>query len=298
MTILILGASGTVGGATARALAARGAGPVRCLVRDPRRADGLGGLGVEVAAGDLDDPSGLAEAVAGVERMLLLAPLGPELERREGAAIDAAARAGVRHVVKVSTIGVAERGATAEPRPYPAHRASERRLERSGMAWTHLRPGPFFQNLLAQAPAVRADGVLTAAWGDGRQAFVDARDVADVAARALVEDGHEGCAYALTGPAALSGPELAAGLAAGLGRPVRYRDAPPEAVEAALTARGAPAWLVGALGEVMARARAGTPAPLGDGVERVCGRRPRAVEEFARDHAEAFGAPVADASGR
>ena len=240
MTILILGASGMVGGATARGLAAMGAGPVRCLVRDPRRAGGLAGLGVQVAVGDLDDPSGLAEAVAGVERVLLLAPLGPELERREGAAIDAAARAGVRHVVKVSTIGVAERGAGAEPRPYPAHRASERRLERSGMAWTHLRPGPFFQNLLAQAPAVRADGVLTAA----------------------------------------------------------YRDAPPEAVEAALTARGAPAWLVGALGEVMARVRAGMPAPLGDGVERVCGRRPRAVEEFARDHAEAFGAPVADASGR
>ncbi|MDX6555327.1 MAG: hypothetical protein QOD86_1522 [Miltoncostaeaceae bacterium] len=298
MAILILGASGTVGGATARALARLGAGPVRCLVRDPARADGLAGLGLEVAIGDLDDPPSLDRALAGADRMLLVAPLGPDLERREAAAIAAASRAGVRHVVKLSTLGVAEAGPGHEPRPYPAHRAGERRLERSGMAWTHLRPGPFFQNLLAQAPAIRAAGAITAAWGEGRQAFVDARDVADVAARALADDGHEGRAYALTGPAALSGRELAAGLSAGLGRPVGYADAPPEAVAAALRARGMPEWLVGALQEVMARVRAGAPAPVGDGVEQVCGRRPRSVEEFARDHAEAFGVALAGASGR
>jgi uncharacterized protein YbjT (DUF2867 family) len=166
------------------------------------------------------------------------------------------------------------------------------------MAWTHLRPGPFMQNLLAQAPAIREAGALTAGWGEGRQAFVDARDVGEAAARALIDGGHEGRAYALTGPAALSGPELAAGLAAGLGRPVRYHDVPPRAVGASLRDRGVPDWLVGALEEVMARVRAGAPASVGDGVRRVCGRAPRDVEQFARDHAEAFGGARAGVSGR
>jgi uncharacterized protein YbjT (DUF2867 family) len=298
MAILVIGATGTVGGATVRELARLGAGPVRGLVRDPARVDELAALGLQAAVGDLDDPPSLDRALAGVDRMLLIAPLGPELERREAAAIAAASRAGVRRVVKLSTIGVAERGPGPEPRPYPAHRASERRLEESGLAWTHLRPGPFMQNLLAQAPAVRATGTLTAGWGDGRQAFVDARDVAEVAARTLVGDGHEGRSYALTGPAALSGPEVAAELAAGLGRPVGYADVPPGAVGAALRARGMPEWLVEALREVMARVRAGASPAVADGVERVCGRRPRSVEQFARDHAEAFGGTLAGASGR
>jgi uncharacterized protein YbjT (DUF2867 family) len=216
----------------------------------------------------------------------------------EAALIDAAANAGVRHVAKLSTLGVAEAGGSAEapePRQYPLHRASERRLEGSGMAWTHLRPGPFMQNLLAQAAPVAASGTLRGAWGAGRIAPIDARDVAAVAVRALLDPGHEGLAHALPGPEALTWPQLAERLGRALGRQVRYVDLPPEAVAGALRAQGAPEWMVGALLEVMAGVRGGAAPEAADAVRELTGRPARRLEEFARDHAWAFagGTPVA-----
>src|SRR5581483_6335282 len=111
-----------------------------------------------LAAGDLGTGAGLRAALEGAGRLLVISPLGPRLAEMEAAIVDAAARAGVRHAVKLSTLGVAEQGGGPQQRQYALHRASERRLERSGMAWTHLRPGPFMQNLLAQAPGVAAGG--------------------------------------------------------------------------------------------------------------------------------------------
>src|SRR5207249_4279555 len=97
--------------------------------------------------------------------------------------------------------------------------------------------------------------VLRGGWGDGRLPWVDARDVAEVAVRALTEPGHEGRAHALAGPEALSGAEVAERLSGALGRPVRYLDVAPEAVVAAMRARGVDPWVADAVGEVMHGAR-------------------------------------------
>jgi uncharacterized protein YbjT (DUF2867 family) len=127
---------------------------------------------------------------------------------------------------------------------------------------------------------------------------VDAGDVAAAAARALTEDGHEGRAYALTGPESLSGAELAERLGEALGRPVRYDDVPPEALARALRAGGMGEWLVEALLEVMSRIREDASAPTADGVDRLCGRRPRSIGDFVNDHAAAFGAAATTTVGR
>jgi uncharacterized protein YbjT (DUF2867 family) len=289
--ILVSGATGTVGREAAMGLHLAGA-PVRALVRDPDRARALLGPDVELAVGGFGSPASLRGALDGAERMLVIAPMGPRLAEMEAALVDAGARAGVRRVVKLSSLGVLEPpgpDGAPEPRQYPLHRQSERLLERSGMAWTHLRPGPFMQNLLAQAASIAGEGTLRAAWGGGSIAPVDARDVAAVAVRALLDDGHEGRAHALPGPEALTGPELAARLSAALGRPVRYADVPPEALAGTLRARGAPEWMVGALLEVMARVREGAAPEASDAVEPLTGRPARRLDEFARDHAPAFG---------
>jgi (4-alkanoyl-5-oxo-2,5-dihydrofuran-3-yl)methyl phosphate reductase len=218
--IVVSGGTGTVGREVAATLQAAGV-PLRALVRDAARARALLGPDVDLAVADYGDAAGLRAAMRGGRRLLMVAALGPRLAEQEAALMDAAAGAGVRHVVKLSTLGVVEppvAGERAEPRPYPLHRASERRLERSGLDWTHLRPGPFMQNLLGQAAAIAAEGLLRASWGRGRIAPIDARDVAAVAVRALLDPGHEGRAHALGGPEALSGAEVAERLSPSWGR--------------------------------------------------------------------------------
>jgi uncharacterized protein YbjT (DUF2867 family) len=154
------------------------------------------------------------------------------------------------------------------------------------------------QNLLAQRASIVGGGVVRGSWGSGRMPYVDACDVAAVGVRALSEPGHEGRAYALVGPEALSGDEIAQRLSAALGRRIRYLDVPPEVTERTLRERGASAWLVGAMLEVMARVRSDEPPPPpGDDVERVTGRPARGLEEFGREHAAALGS-VTIAIGR
>lgn len=282
-TILITGATGTVSGEVARALAADGV-PFRALVRDRSRADGL--PGAELVVGDYTDPDSLAAAFEGVDRLFLVAPLTPRLAELEGHAVDAAEQAGVRHVVKLSTAGVTQ--GDGGPRQYPLHRGSEEHLERSGLAYTHLRPGPFFQNTLNFAPSIAAEGVFRGAWGEGTLGYVDVRDVAQVAARVLTGDGHEGQAYELTGPEPLAPADIARELSAATGREVRYVDVPPEGVRQAMASRGMPEWLAGAMAEVQEHTRHGGAGRVTDDVARITGRPPRSYADFAREFADRF----------
>jgi (4-alkanoyl-5-oxo-2,5-dihydrofuran-3-yl)methyl phosphate reductase len=288
--ILITGATGTVGSNLVRELRTAAA-PVAALVRDRgRAATRLGDNQIELRVADLALRETLRTAFAGVERMFLVAPLVPELAQLEANAIAAAAATGVRHVVKLSTAGVTQTpdGPDRLPRQYPLHRQSEERLERSGMAWTHLRPAPFMQNTLSFATGVATDGVIRGGWGNGRMAYVDARDVAAVAARVLLEDGHEQQAYELTGPEALSVAEIAGTLSRATSKPVAYHDVPPAAARNAMLQRGMPEWLAGAMAEVMAHVAAGSGATTTDKVERILGRPPRSYKAFAHEFADRF----------
>ncbi len=288
--ILVTGATGTVGRAVVRELQDAEV-PFRALVRDVGRAREVLGRGVDCVTGDFGSPEMLGPALSGIQRVFLVAPLVPHLADLEGRLIDAAQRAGVTHLVKLSTLGVAQTahgGDLAEPRQYPLHRRSEQRLEASGLAYTFLRPGPFMQNLMNFAPSIAKEGIFRGSWGNGRMGYVDVRDVAAAAARVLMEDGHQGRAYGLTGPHALSQGEVAEKLSAAVGRPVRYVDVPLEDVQRTLLARGVPEWFAGAMCEVMAHTRAGNADELADGVMKVIGKPPRSFDIFARDSAPNF----------
>lgn len=284
--ILLTGGTGTTGREIVRELAAAGAKQVRALVRNAEKAAFIREAGFEVVEGDFDRPETLEAALAGAERALLLTAPDPRTVEHQRGFIEAAKRAGTRHVVKLSAIGA---DASAPDGFGRWHGQAEDLLKASGLAWTMLRPNTFMQNLLGQARAIADEGVIYQPVGDARASFVDARDIAAVAARALVEEGHEGKSYVVTGPEALSYGEVAEKLSAATGRPVRYVSITPGEFRAGALAAGLPEWLADALAVLNENFAAGDLSQVTNVVREVGGREPRTFDEFARDHAGAFG---------
>ena len=216
--------------------------------------------------------------------MFLLRP--PQIADVDGVivpALRAAAEADVQHVVFLSIQG-------ADKNRLVPHRKIEDRLRSSEMAWTFVRAAYFMQNLLTtHAPEVRdLDEIWVPAGRTSRTAHVDARDVAAIAARALVESGHEGMAYTPTGPAALTYDEIAAMLTGELGRPIRYADPGFLAYWRRMRRRGMPRAMVGVTLGIYTAARMGMAAGLSDDVERLTGRPPIPMEQFVHDTLEAW----------
>jgi uncharacterized protein YbjT (DUF2867 family) len=162
----------------------------------------------------------------------------------------------------------------------------------SGLAYTFLRPNLFMQGLLGLRDSIREEGGFFLAGGNARVSAVDVRDIADVAASALVGRGHEGKAYALTGPAALSFTEMAQQLGVALGRPLTYTDVPPEAMRTALIRQGTPEWQADGLVEEFAMYRRGKASGVESGVQDALGRPSSTFADFARDYAPEFLEPV------
>ncbi len=222
-TILVTGATGTVGSFLVRKLGAAGV-PARALVRSREKAEAVERLGLEAVVGDLDKPETLAPALAGIERVFLLSAPEERQAELQNNLVHAARDAGVRHIVKLSAIGVGgELDAISLGR---IHRETEEEIERAGLAHTHLRPNGFMQNSFMFAATIKAQGTFYAPFGEAKVSYVDARDVAAVAFHALTADGHEGKAYEITGPQALSYHDMARELSSVLGREVKYVEVP------------------------------------------------------------------------
>ena len=283
--ILITGATGTTGREVVRELRQLGAEGVRALVRDPARAEFIREAGFEAVAGDFERPETLDAALEGVERALLLTPPTPDTVKHHLEFLQAAAAAGVRHVVKLSAFGA---DADAPEGFGKWHGQSENLLKTSGLKWTMLRPNFFMQNLLGQARQIAATGHLYQPVGDARASFIDVRDIAAVAARALTEEGHDEQTYTLTGPEALSYHDVAAKLSEATGRDVTYVHVSPEQFRAGALGAGLPEWLVSALERLNEIFASGQAAQVTDDVRRVARREPTTYGQFALDHAEAF----------
>lgn len=283
--ILVTGATGTTGREVLKELRAAGVSGVRALVRDPARAAFIRESGFETVGGDFDRPETLDAALEGVERALLLTPPSPQTLEQQRAFIEAARRAGVRRVVKLSAIGAD----AAAPEGFGKwHGQSEEVLKSSGVAWTMLRPNFFMQNLLGQAGQIAATGGIYQPLGDARASFVDVRDIAAVAARTLTEDGHEGQTYTLTGPEALSYADVAAKVSEAAGREIAYVPITPAQFREGALAAGLPEWLVSALEQLNETFVSGRAAEVTDDVRRAARREPTTFDRFARDHAGDF----------
>ncbi|WNI16357.1 NAD(P)H-binding protein [Actinacidiphila sp. ITFR-21] len=278
--ILVTGATGVTGGEVARLLAA--AGPVRVLVRDRARLT-VTGPRVEVAEAAYADRDGLLRALKGIRAAFLVTtdPGSPDDDRFMAAAV----RAGVRHVVKLSSYAAGEEDADDLITEW--QRAAERTIRGSGVDWTFLRPRSFMSNTLAWAPSIRAEGVVRSLHAAAANACVDPRDIAEVAVRALTTPGHAGRVYALTGPEALTAADQTARLADVLGRPLAFEEL-TFAQAAAQWAARYPAPVVDALLRSARRQSLGHKATVTRTVTDLTGRPPRSFRDWAASHRAAF----------
>ena len=273
--ILITGASGTVGSEVVKALGARGA-PTRAAYRTrPQNVP----AGVESVALDYDRPETIRPALEGVQTLFLLSnTVAPEKR-----VVDEARRAGVRRIVKLSVLRAEDEGFVFGR----WHRAVEKYIEASGLAWTFLRPNAFMQNVVNyMAPTIRDQSAIYASAADGAVSGVDARDVGAVGAAALMESGHEGRAYDLTGPAALTYKQIAEILSGVLDRPIRYVPISPEQNKQAAVAAGTPEAYADALVDLNRYYAEGQLSAVTPTVRLLSGREPIPFEQFARDHAD------------
>ncbi len=281
--ILVTGATGKVGQEVVRQLVADNV-PVRALVRDPARASHIRLPGVEVVVGDLGRPETLPPALADVDRVFLLSAADPAQVELQGNLVDAARRAGARHIVKVSVAGGPDSGTQIGR----WHWATEKQIEASGVAFTFLRPNFYMQELLMFAPSIMATGSFSLPLGAGEISMVDARDVAAVAACALTQDGHERKIYDLTGPQALSFDAVADELSRATGKEIAFIHVPPEYARKQLHASGLPRWLADDMLILCASVRDGYAAEVSPAVAKVTKREPREFAAFAHDYAQVF----------
>jgi uncharacterized protein YbjT (DUF2867 family) len=285
--ILVIGATGPTGSAATGALLARGE-RVRVVTRDRAKAEAMSELaGAEVVVADASAPETVEPCFAGIEKAYLVPPLAPRWNEMQRALIEAAARADVRHMARISAIGVAP----DEPSMSLTHHwQGEQDLEASGMAWTHIRGNSFSQNTLYEAATIKGESRFYDCVGDAPFAKVDTRDIGEIVAKVLTEDGHEGKTYELTGPEPLTYADLAERLSAALGRRVEYVNLSTEERARMLEATGLPDWLAHEFSAIYGEGfyGAGGGATTTDTIRELLGRPPRSYDDFARDYAAAL----------
>jgi len=281
-SVLVTGATGTIGRDVAKRLSQRGVS-VRAGVRDRAKARKQFGSDIALAPFDFENEKTFSEALEGMEKIFLLPPLLPNQLELMNAFVDAAKRAGVRHIVKLSAIGVDD---DTRPTAVKWHAANEQHIRESGLAFTFLRPNSFMQNFITYFPP--RNGAIHLPWGNGTASFVDTRDIASVVANVLTSDGHQGKIYTLTGPATLGIAEVARILSEVTGREFKYVDVPEAAARDGMLQAGVPQWQVDLVMELHAVNKQNRWNAVTSDVEKVTGIPPTDFAQFARDHADKF----------
>jgi uncharacterized protein YbjT (DUF2867 family) len=269
LATFVIGATGKVGRHVVSGLLERGAA-VRALARDPDAADLP--ADVMVISGDLSDPQGFAQHLDGVEAVFLVWPFFSAEGSDEVVAVLARY---ARRIVYLSA-------EAAGQRPESFWARVEQAIERSATEWTFLRPTGFAANTLMWADQIRDSGIVRWPYGQAARSLIHERDIADVAVRALTEDGHAGARYVLTGPEALSQAQQAHAIGAALGRTVRWEELSREDAERQLAGRVPDTALDTWASFVEA------PEVVTSTVQEVTGTPARAFAEWARDHAHDF----------
>ncbi len=281
MTIAITGASGPLGRATAGlVLQALDAQEVVLTTRHPESLGDLVARGVDVRRVDFADPRTLPAAFAGVDRLLLISTdtIGARLDHQR-AAISAAADAGVRHVVYTS---VPEPVASNPALVVADHAGTEQALRDSHLQWTMLRNNVYAHMQVPVIEHAVATGKLITNGGAGATAYVTREDCAAAAAAVLTQDGHEGQAYDITGPEALTAADLVALARTVSGRDVEFVGADDAAFLVALRTAGLPHGVAELVTSFGAATRGGFLAKVSSAVADLTGRTPTALAAVVR----------------
>jgi len=283
-TILVTGASGTVGSEVLKQLAMKGE-KIRALVRIEDHGRKIRHTGAEIFAGDLENPDDLIAPFDGVDKVFLSTPAHPNQLERERNAIDAAKESGVRHLVKLSIMG-------ADPdSPHHLgriHGSIEKLVEASGIPWTHLRPQFHMQHLFMYARPIRNTGSFFAPMRNNRIGMVHVRDIARVAVTVLTENGHAFKKYEITGPKAVTFGDFAAKLSELTGEDISYVDIPLRTAKNGMLELGISEWYADALLEMFQSYSDGGASRVTNTVADITGRWPVGLDKFVEENREAF----------
>lgn len=278
-SVLVTGASGNVGSHLVELLRAREVS-VKAGARSPEAFEGPGG--VTPVTLDFEDPGTFAGALAGVDRVFLMRPPHMSDAKAMRPFIEAMRVADVSQVVFLSVQG-------AGANPFVPHHGIETLLKRSGIEWTFLRPSFFMQNLSTthRADIAERDQIYVPA-GRGRTNFVDAADVAEAAAVCLTTAGHGAKAYEITGSEALTYEQVAHALSTACGRPITYPRPTAKQFKTRMKETGHPEDFISVMSSIYALAKFGMAAGTTDDFERLVGRRPTTMAEWAASNSACF----------
>lgn len=282
-TILVVGATGKTGREVVTLLVRRGE-HVRSATRSPASAPCWLCDTTEVAEFDFERPETFSGAVAGVDRIFLMARPGDNHSDLVAIPlVDAAKKSGVRRIVNLTAMGV-------EQDESFMLRKLERYVEDSGISFTHVRPNWFMQNFNSgpMLADIRATGALHLPAADATLSFIDVRDIAEVSVAALTDPRHDGRAYTLTGGEALTHQQVMEKISRAAGRTLSYVPLSEEAACARLAGLGVEEGLIERWREFYRKIRAGACSPISPDVEQVLGHAPRTFDRYVIDYTESW----------
>ncbi|WP_200912320.1 SDR family oxidoreductase [Pedobacter sp. Leaf216] len=284
-SILITGATGSVGLELAKQLAAKEI-PFSALVRSLDKAEALKHLkGVKLIVGDFNDQQSILNALKGIENVFLLSNSSDEAEHLQCNFVDAAVKSGVKHIVKLSQFA-AELNSPVRFLRY--HAVVEEKIKSTGLQYSFLRPNLFMQGLLGFADAIKYQQQFFATAGDAKISLVDVRDIAAIAVERLITRNKESEIFNITGPEAISHNKIAEVLSKVLQKQINYVNVADQEMLSALLHFGFPEWQAEGLIEDYAHYARGEAAIVTDTVKDVTGKLPRKFSEFVEDYKSYF----------
>jgi uncharacterized protein YbjT (DUF2867 family) len=288
-TILITGATGTVGSEVVKQLSDKGE-IIRAAARSASDNTFRNLNSVRVVQLDYNNPGRLATALKGVEKLFLLTPPQSTTVDFTSNLVREAKKAGVKYIVKQSVMG-ADAEPEITPTPIRLHRQAEKIIEESKIPFTFLRPNFFMQNFVnLYSHSIKTQGAFYVPAGDVRISFVDVRDIAAIAVHALTSNNgkHEGKAYSITGGEALSHGQAAEILSKQLEKKVNYINVSDEDARKGMKDMGMDEWTINSIMELFEFARAGYWLAISPVTEQITGNKPISFSQFADDYAVAF----------
>jgi uncharacterized protein YbjT (DUF2867 family) len=283
--ILVTSASGKTGFPIVRELASAGV-PVRALVHSKAKKIMFENMKeVELVEGDYNDTRSLERALNGIHTAYLASPAAPDQVRLQTNFVNMARLTGLKHVVKLSALGTDSDSPVGLLR---GHAEIEDYIRKTGIAYTFLHPHFFMDNLLGNSESVTRDGVLYSPLGDARIAPIAIQDIASVAARILIDGGHRGTTYVLTGPESLTFSEIASVWSKVIGKTVRYSLVSFDAARQGMVQSGTSTWLAQDTVRIMMTWAEGKGDIVSHYVERITGKKPLSIREFLMAHKSQF----------
>lgn len=281
MTYLITGATGEVGSRVVRQLLEHGI-RVRVLARREEKARSLFGDRVDVSVGDLASPDSIRSAVQGANTVFLV-NVGPEIPERDKAAAMICKEAGVRKIVKLSSLDV-EQGLAIGA----WHEKGEAAIREVGIPFVFVRPTGFMSNLLAWAPSIKTEGVVRSSTADGRRPFIHSQDIASVCVAALRTDEYTGEALPITGPESLTFGEATDMVGEVIEKSLSYQVISDEEARERYSRVSGSSEETEAHVALWRAIREGRLAATTDCIERILARKPITLRQWASENVRSF----------